>query len=256
MEDNTQQQVAISIVNVSKRFRKEQKKQNSIREKILYFFRKNEAKYLQALSDINVDIYKGEFFGIIGKNGSGKSTLLKIILGTFKSDEQGKVISKGKIIRLALGLGFDPNLSVRDNIYVNGSILGLSFREIGNKFDEIVLFAELVNFVDTPIKFLSSGMRSKLAFSISMFVNADILLIDEFFGGVGDISFKKKSEEVFKNRILHGRTIVFISHNLNLIRKYCDRAMILNGGQVIKIGEAKEIADLYEKEFNIIPKRG
>lgn len=247
--------VAISISCVSKRFRKEQKKQNTIREKVLYFFKKNEATYLQALNNVSVDIYKGEFFGIIGKNGSGKSTLLKIILGTFKSDGEGSVVSEGKIIRLALGLGFDPNLSVRDNIYVNGSILGLSFKEIGNKFEEIVEFAELPNFVDTPIKFLSSGMRSKLAFSISMFVNADILLIDEFFGGVGDISFKNKSEEIFKNRILHGRTIVFISHNLNLIRKYCDRAMVLNAGKVVKIGDAKEMADFYEKEFNGLKNR-
>lgn len=251
----TKEQSAISICKVSKRFRKEQKKNNSIRKKILFFFRSNETTFLQALTDINVEIYKGEFFGIIGKNGSGKSTLLKIILGTFKSDGDGTVTTDGKIIRLALGIGFDPNLSVRDNIYVNGSILGLSFKEIGSKFDEIILFAELQRFVDTPIKFLSSGMRSKLAFSISMFVNADILLIDEFFGGVGDISFKKKSEDVFKNRILHGKTIIFISHNLNLIRKYCDRAMILNKGKVFKIGDAKEITDLYEKEFNVLPQR-
>ena len=249
MTDDNSQSAAIIVKDVTKSFIREDKSENSIRKRLYNLRKKKSRSKLVALKNVTFSIPKGEFFGIVGRNGSGKSTLLKLIIGAYKPDKGGSIITNGKVIRLALGLGFDPNLSVRDNIYVNGTILGLSFKEIGTKFTEIIEFAELQDFVDTPIRFLSSGMRSKLAFSISMYVDADILLIDEFFGGVGDISFKSKSEAIFKDRILNNKTIVFISHNLELIKKYCDRAGIIDKGRLISVGSPEDIAREYKNLY-------
>lgn len=218
-------------------------------EKFLQIFNPRKRSKVAALSDINIQIEKGEFLGIIGKNGSGKSTLLKIIIGAIKADKGSKVITNGKIVRLALGMGFDKNLSARDNIYVNGAILGLSFRRIGQLFDEIINFAELRDFVDTPIKFYSNGMRSRLAFSIAMNAEADIYLFDEFFGGVGDLSFRKKSDELFKKMIQNNKTIIHVSHNLQDIKKYSSRVIMLHKGKTITQGHPDEVVPIY-KTYN------
>ena len=226
--------IAIKLTNVSKTFKYREKTTDSLREKAMNFFRYDSTfKIIHALKNVNLEIYKGEFFGIIGHNGSGKSTLLKLIIGALKADKGSQIETNGKILRLALGMGFDMNLSARHNIYVNGSIMGLTFREIGRKFDSIVDFAGLENFVDTPLKFYSSGMVSRLAFAISMHVEADILLIDEYFGGVGDAAFQEKSSEVFHQHILKGKTIVLVSHNMDLIEEYCHRACLLSRGELV-----------------------
>jgi ABC-2 type transport system ATP-binding protein len=243
--------VVIKIENVSKTFSIRSKKVETIRDRFFHLFSKddNRTQKVKALVDINLDIYKGEFLGIIGHNGSGKSTLLKLIMGAFPADKGGKIEVQGKIIRLALGMGFDPTLTARDNIYVNGTVLGLTFKQLGQKFGSILEFAELEKFVDTPLKFFSSGMRSRLAFAIAMHTEADIYLMDEFFGGVGDVGFMEKSEEVFKDRILEGRTIIHVSHQLRIIQRHSDRVVWLDQGKIKAIGTAEEILPDYRAEF-------
>lgn len=185
-------------------------------------------------------------FGIIGKNGSGKSTLLRMIMGAILPDK-GEIITKGSIIRLALGLGFDQNLSARDNIYVNGSVLGLSFKEIGEIFDHILEFSDLEEFVDTPIMYYSSGMKSRLSFAIAVHANAEIFLIDEFFGGVGDADFQRKSQKLFNERVLNNKTIVFVSHSMNDIKKNCDRILVLEKGKGILFDDPEEGISYYKR---------
>ncbi len=244
------QDVAISLENVSKTFYVREKASDSIRNKFFNFFsRKNGLREIKALQGVNLNIHKGEFFGIIGKNGSGKSTLLKLIMGAYPVDQGGSVNVKGKIIRLSLGMGFDPALSARDNIYINGSVLGLTFRKIGSIFDEIIDFAGVENFVDTPLKFYSSGMRSRLSFAIAVHAEADIFLMDEFFGGVGDLAFREKSKEVFKRALIDGRTIVHVSHNLPTIKNHCDRVLFLDKGEVKFLGGPEETIVEYKKLF-------
>lgn len=243
-------EVVLELKNVSKTFHIREKKDYSIRHKVLNLFnRYATTKKIEALKDINITVKKGSFIGLIGHNGSGKTTLLRIILGAIKPDKGSEVVSKGRILRLSLGLGFDPNLSARHNIYVNGSIMGLTFKEIGAKFDEILSFAELEEFVDTPLKYYSSGMYSRLAFAIAMHAKADILLIDEFFGTVGDESFRQKSEKYFHEKILHDKTVIFVTHNLDLIEKFCDEVYVLKGGAIVSSGTAKETIVNYLQDF-------
>jgi ABC-2 type transport system ATP-binding protein len=203
---------------------------------------------IPALRDIDLVVRRGEFVGIVGRNGSGKSTLLKIIMGAIQPDPGGTVMVKGRILRLALGMGFDAELSARDNIYHNASLMGLSFRVIGQKFEEIVEFAELQTFVDTKLKFYSSGMRSRLAFAIAVHVEADILLIDEFFGGVGDIRFQEKSAQVFRQSILQGKTVLYVSHQLAVLKEHCNRVLMMDQGRIVMQGTAPAVLDRYVQE--------
>ena len=238
----------ITVKNLNKTFTVKEGGGYSIRESIYGMFsRKNKWREIKALDNINFEVTRGEIFGIIGRNGSGKSTLLNCIMKSIQADAGSIIKTKGKMLRLALGMGFDPNLSARDNIYVNGTILGLTFKRIGLIFDDIIGFAELENFVDIPVKTFSTGMMAKLKFSIAIYAQADIFLMDEFFGGVGDESFKKKSEEVFRNTFLDGRTIILVSHSLTQLEKTCGRAMILNGGKQLTIDPAETAVAKYKQ---------
>ncbi len=229
----------IEVKNLSKTFYVKEGSSRTIRESVQKIFsKKNDVKEIKALQNINFTLDHGEIFGVIGRNGSGKSTLLNCLMGSIHPDAGSEIKVKGKMLRLALGMGFDSNLSARDNIYVNGSILGLSFKRIGLIFDDIIEFAELEQFVDLPVKNYSSGMMAKLKFSIAVHAQADIFLMDEFFGGVGDESFKKKSENVFRNTFLDGRTIILVSHQMPTIEKNCNRAMILNRGVQLSLDDA------------------
>jgi ABC-2 type transport system ATP-binding protein len=240
----------IEVKNLSKTFSMATKEGRTLKDMLLHpFSQAHLSKQHKALENINFSVEQGEFFGLIGKNGSGKSTLLNILMGSIRPDAGSYVHTKGKMIRLALGLGFDPNLSARDNIYVNGSILGLTFKRIGLIFDDIIQFAELEDFVDTPVKQFSTGMMAKLKFSVAVHAEADIFLMDEFFGGVGDISFKQKSEKVFKDTFLDGRTIIHVSHNLPTIEKHCRRVLVINDGQQIGIGGPKQMTKLFKETF-------
>lgn len=240
-------EVVILLQNVSKTFHFRDKNADTIRQRVRQFFAgKNKMRTLQALKNVSMEVHQGEFIGIVGPNGSGKSTFLKLIIGALSPDKGGIVQTRGRIVRLALGMGFDENLSARDNIYLNGSIIGLTFKQIGERFQEIIHFAGLDEFVDTPIKLFSSGMVSRLAFSIALHVEADILLIDEFFVGVGDKQFKAKSNEAFRQFIKSGKTILFVSHELDQLRNFADKVAIFRDGELIKFGKVSEVLDAYE----------
>ena len=172
-------------------------------------------------------------------------------MGAFSSDEGSEILVNGRMMRLALGMGFDKNLTARDNIYVNGTILGLSFKEIGKKFDQIVEFSGTAKFIDTPIKYFSSGMKSRLSFSIAIHANADIFLIDEFFGGVGDLNFKSKSDKVFQEKIIDGKTIVFVSHAMALIKNYCQRVIVFTEDSHRVFDNPHAAIKFYRKSMNI-----
>ncbi len=248
MEENEK---VIEVRDLSKTFSIREESVTSIRNLILNFKRLKTKKHLvHALRDINFDVKKGEIVGIIGRNGSGKSTLLNLIMGSLKPDPGSTIETRGRMIRLALGMGFDPNLSARHNIYVNGSILGLTFKQIGHIFYDIIDFADLRDFIDTPLKFYSSGMKSRLAFAIAVNARADIFLMDEFFGGVGDASFQEKSKKVFESAFLDKRTILFVSHSLKNIEKFSDRVLLINKGEQLAFGKPKEVI----KEYNTLMK--
>ena len=205
------------------------------------------SRKIKALNNISLDIKKGEIFGIIGKNGSGKSTLLKIMGKVYPPNKGGSVEIKGNFQRLALGTGFDPEITSRENIYLNASLFGISFKKIGQIFHSIIEFAELNEFIDTKVKYFSSGMISRLAFSIAIHVEADVFFMDEFFSGVGDVGFTKKSKEVFENSILKDKTIIYVSHDLETIMKYCDRVLLLDKGNTIIIDKPKKVLEVYSK---------
>ncbi len=240
----------VEVKNLSKTYNIRENSSNSIRQGFYNLFSNNKKRSIKALDNLNFEICKGEFIGVIGRNGSGKSTLLHLLMGSYKPDAKSTINIRGKMMRLALGLGFDLNLSARENIYLNGVILGLTFKEIGAKFWEIVDFAEIRDFVNTPLKYYSSGMRSRLSFSIAIQSKAEILLIDEFFGGVGDEKFKAKSKNVFENTFLDGRTIIFVSHDLNKIRKYSNRVLFLEKGKQLGIGDPELMIEKYKNSVS------
>jgi len=240
----------ISLKNISKTYNRNQIVQKTLRNRLLVGQSNLTSGKLKSLSKITLSINEGEIFGVIGRNGSGKSTLLNIILGAIKPDPGGIINLDGSIMKLSLGIGVDPNLSARDNIYLNGSLIGMSFKQIGEKFNEIIDFANLDEFIDVKVKFFSSGMKSRLLFSIAMHANPDILLLDEFFGGVGDEDFKTKSQLAFNNKIIKNKTVVVVSHSIQIIKKYCTRVLWLDKGQIISCGETLQITDEYLNSFN------
>jgi ABC-type polysaccharide/polyol phosphate transport system ATPase subunit len=244
--------IAISLKNVSKTFFIRETQINTIRELLgKIISRNNTKKEVKALQDISLKVKEGEILGIIGRNGSGKSTLLNIMMEILVPDKGGKVKTKGTMMRLAMGIGVDVNLSARDNIYVNGSVIGLSFKKIGKIFNDIISFAGLEEFVDTPVKFYSKGMRQRLLFSISMHAEADIFLLDEFFGGTGDQEFRKKSDIAFKEKILNGKTIIIVSHSMDTIQKYCSRVIWLEKGKIVKKGKPEDVVEAYKSSLTL-----
>jgi len=243
----SEKEIVIDIKNVAKTYRVFEANSDSIRNIIFNIFKFKERREIRALQKLDLQIRKGEFFGIIGRNGSGKSTLLDMIMKNLQPDKGGTISTKGKMMKLSLGMGFDLNLTGRENVYVNGAVLGLSFKQIGAKFKEIFEFAELENFIDTKVKNYSKGMRMRLAFAVAIHVEADIFLFDEFFGGVGDIRFKKKSDEVFEKSLLKNKTVVIVSHNLNVVKKHCPRCLCLDKGKILGVGPTEEMVKIYEE---------
>lgn len=209
--------------------------------------RKKEKKDFWALTDVSFHVNKGEVVGLIGSNGAGKSTLLKVVSGVMKPTK-GSVTVNGVISpMIELGAGFDPELTARENIYLNGAILGYSKEFIDNKFEEIVSFSELRDFLDAPVKNFSSGMTAKLAFSIATVVNPEILIVDEILS-VGDIKFQEKSKKKMLEMITGGTTVLYVSHSMESIEELCDKVIWLEHGHVKMIGETKEICGQYYLE--------
>lgn len=203
--------------------------------------------YFKALNDVSFEMKPGEVIGFIGSNGAGKSTMLKVVSGVMKPTK-GKVKVNGSIApMIELGAGFDPELTARENIYLNGAILGHSKKLLESKFDEIVEFSELIDFIDVPVKNFSSGMVAKLAFSISTIVNPDILIVDEILS-VGDIKFQEKSKNKMLEMIGGGTTVLYVSHSIDSIEELCDRVIWLEHGTVKMIGKSKEVCDAYYLE--------
>lgn len=202
-----------------------------------------------ALNDVSFEIKKGEVVGLIGSNGAGKSTLLKVVSGVMKPTS-GSVKVEGVISpMIELGAGFDPELTARENIYLNGAILGYSKKFIDEKFDDIVEFSELSDFLDVPVKNFSSGMTAKLAFSIATVVDPEILIVDEILS-VGDIKFQEKSKNKMMKMIKGGTTVLYVSHSLESIKDLCTRVIWLEHGQVIKIGDPKQVCqEYYDKQM-------
>lgn len=206
--------------------------------------KKKESNEFWALKDISFNIKKGEVVGLIGSNGAGKSTLLKVVSGVMKPTK-GKITVKGVISpMIELGAGFDPELTARENIYLNGAILGYSKSFIENKFEEIVEFSELRDFLDVPVKNFSSGMTAKLAFSIATIVDPEILIVDEILS-VGDIKFQEKSKKKMMELINGGTTVLYVSHSIESIKELCTRVVWLEHGKIIKTGAPKEICQEY-----------
>lgn len=201
-----------------------------------------------ALKNVSFEVPQGEIFGIVGRNGSGKSTMLKI-LSRIVEPTKGQITLRGRVASLLeVGTGFHPELTGRENIYFNGSMLGMSRQEISQKFDEIVAFSEVEKFLDTPVKFYSSGMYVRLAFSVAAHLDPDILILDEVLA-VGDAGFQKKSLQKITETMQRGKTVLFVSHSMGAIQQLCTKGMLLNNGQVEFVGP---VGELTEKYFSII----
>ena len=239
---------AIKVNDVSIRFNLSSEKTDNLKEYVIKLLKK-EIKYDEfwALRDISFELKKGERLGILGLNGAGKSTLLKIIAGVYKPTV-GTVEKHGKIApMLELGAGFDMQYTGAENIFLYGSVLGFSREFLEEKYDEIVEFSELNKFIDVPLKNYSSGMRTRLGFSIATVVEPDILILDEVLS-VGDAKFRKKSERRVMEMFDKGVTVLFVSHSLEQVQRLCDKAMILEHGQMIAYGDTAKVSKIYEKK--------
>lgn len=247
---NDDRETVIQLKNVSKTFHIREGT-GSIRDRVFHMFALKKVRHIEALRNIDLEIRKGEFFGIVGHNGSGKSTLLRLIAQNYRPDPGGFVSTTGRFMKLTLGMGFNPELTAHENIFLNASILGLTMKQIRERHDSIIELAQLEEFVHTKTKFYSTGMLSRLQFAIAVQADADIFLMDEFFGGVGDLKFHEISRRIFQESIVKGRTIVHVSHNLNTIREHCDRVMLLDHGRMIALGPPNEVLDKYYEVMNV-----
>lgn len=237
--------IVLKVDNVGIRFRLSSEKVDTLKEYVIKRL-KHQVKYNEfwALKDITFHLEKGQRLGILGLNGAGKSTLLKIIAGVMKPTE-GTVWKTGRVVPLLeLGAGFDKQYTGAENIYLYGAMLGYPKSMLKEKFDEIVEFSELGDFINVPLKNYSSGMKARLGFSIATIMEPDILILDEVLS-VGDAKFKKKSEKKIKDMFNRGVTVLFVSHSLQQVRKLCDRAIILEKGKLIAEGDVEEVAKQY-----------
>jgi ABC-type polysaccharide/polyol phosphate transport system ATPase subunit len=244
---------AIAIDGVSKTFRLPHQQYSTLKERALHPLRSTGYDELHAVKHMSLEIAEGEFFGIVGRNGSGKSTLLKCIAGIYGVD-RGSISISGRLSPfIELGVGFNMDLTARDNVIINAIMLGLSRRQARERFEEVVAFAELEQFVDLKLKNYSSGMLVRLAFATSIQVDAEILLIDEVLA-VGDAAFQQKCFEEFFRLKREGKTIVFVSHDMYSVERFCTRAMLMDHGDPVQIGEPRAIGRAYHKlNFGQLP---
>ena len=232
------------VRNVSKSFNHPHEQVHTLKEHAVRPFKRRDVDRFEALQDVSFSVKRGEFFGIVGRNGSGKSTLLKCMAGIYGTD-QGEIEIGGRVSTfIELGVGFNPDLAARDNVVLNGIMLGLTPREARARFDSVIEFAELEDFVDLKLKNYSSGMQVRLAFSVMVHVDADVLLIDEVLA-VGDAAFQQKCFDVFYRLKDEGKTILFVTHDMPAVQRFCDRAMLLERGVVRLIDEPERVANHY-----------
>lgn len=247
-QDN--QDIALRVSNVSKSFKLPTERSGSLKNALFDLVRGVHGYRIQhVLKDISFEVNKGDFFGIVGRNGSGKSTLLKIISQIYTPDS-GSVEVNGKLVPfIELGVGFNPELTGRENVYLNGAMLGFSHDEIDEMYDDIVNFAELNDFMEQKLKNYSSGMQVRLAFSVAIKSRGDILVLDEVLA-VGDEAFQKKCQDYFMQAKQQKKTIILVTHSMPDVRKYCNKAMLIQDGMIAKIGDADEVASAYSAMFN------
>jgi ABC-type polysaccharide/polyol phosphate transport system ATPase subunit len=235
---------ALVVESVSKTFVRPEEMTHTLKERALHPFRRTRHERFAALTDITFAVRKGEFFGIVGRNGSGKSTLLKCLAGIYATD-RGKIWVDGRLSTfIELGVGFNPDLAALDNVVLNGIMLGLSPKEARARYEPVIEFAELKEFEDLKLKNYSSGMHVRLAFSVAIQVDADILLIDEVLA-VGDAAFQQKCFDVFNQMRDAGRTIVFVTHDMSAVNRFCHRALLIERGHAVMLGEPDKVADRY-----------
>lgn len=237
--------IAIKVDQVSKTFKLPRERAGSIKNAIVNFARREKGyEVQQVLNGISFEVKKGEFFGIVGRNGSGKSTLLKMLAGIYMPTA-GSIEINGKLTPfIELGVGFNPELTGRENVYLNGSLLGFSRKEMDEMYEDIVEFAEIRRFMDQKLKNYSSGMQVRLAFSIAIRANTEILVLDEVLA-VGDAAFQQKCNDYFEKLKRENKTIVLVTHSMDAVQRYCDRALLIHDGDIELIGSPKEVASQY-----------
>ncbi|HLH14451.1 MAG TPA: ABC transporter ATP-binding protein [Solirubrobacteraceae bacterium] len=235
---------ALDVERVSKTFELPHERVHTLKERALHPFRRSGHDTLHALRDVSFRVEPGEFFGIVGRNGSGKSTLLKCLAGIYSVDS-GDIFVNGRMSTfIELGVGFNPDLPARDNALLNATMLGLSPREARRRFDSVIEFAELGEFVEMKIKNYSSGMLVRLAFSVMIHVDADILLIDEVLA-VGDAAFQQKCYDEFERIRRSGATVLFVTHDMGAVQRFCDRALLLEHGRPVELGDPERVGNRY-----------
>ncbi len=241
----TDKQIAVKVDHVSKYFKLPTEATNSLRTAMVNRFKGIKGyKEQHVLNDISFEVEKGDFFGILGRNGSGKSTLLKIISEIYVP-EKGSVTIDGKLVSfIELGVGFNPELTGRENVYMNGAMLGFSTAEINAMYDDIVDFAELHDFMNQKLKNYSSGMQVRLAFSVAIKAQGDILILDEVLA-VGDEAFQRKCNDYFQERKKSGKTTILVTHDMGAVKKYCNKAVLIENGLVKAIGDPFDVSDQY-----------
>lgn len=235
---------SVIIDGASKRFRLPGEQVHTLKERALHPLRGSSHETLTALDDVSFTVDRGEFFGIVGRNGSGKSTLLKCMAGIYRLDG-GQIFIDGRISTfIELGVGFNPDLTAKDNVTINGVMMGLTPREAASRFEQVIEFAELESFTEMKLKNYSSGMEVRLAFSVAIQVDADVMLIDEVLA-VGDAAFQQKCFDVFYEMRDKGKTVLLVTHDMGSVTRFCDRAALLDGGRLVDIGDPEDVADSY-----------
>lgn len=242
----SEREIAISVKDIHKNFILPQHKNTSLKQAAVNIVRKNNVTTQKVLDGVSFDVYKGEFFGIVGRNGSGKSTLLKLIAGVYAPASGSIEMSGGLTPFIELGVGFNHELSGRDNVFLNGALLGYNRKQMEAMYDEIVEFAEIEEHMDKKLKNYSSGMQVRLAFSIAIKAKNDILIFDEVLA-VGDEAFQKKCMAVFREYRENEQTIVLVTHSMDSVTSLCNRALMLEDGKIVAIGDVKKVAEAYQK---------
>jgi len=236
----------VKVDDVSKTFKLPHQRYSTLKERALHPFRSRTFDEFEAVKAVTLDVRQGEFFGIVGRNGSGKSTLLKCLAGIYEPN-RGSVAISGRLSPfIELGVGLNGDLTARDNVMINAILLGLTRTQAKERFDDIIAFAELEEFLDLKLKNYSSGMTVRLAFSVAIQVDADVLLVDEVLA-VGDAAFQQKCFEQFQRLKSEGKTIILVTHDMSAVERFCDRAMLLERGDIVSIGEPHAIARAYNE---------
>jgi len=244
MDDSKKHELAVIVRDLHKSFLLPQHKNSSLKQVFVNLGKRNGVKHQKVLDGISFEVEKGDFFGIVGRNGSGKSTLLKILAGVY-SPTEGSVEMRGNLTPfIELGVGFNPELSGRDNVFLNGALLGFNRKEMMAMYDEIVEFAELGQFMDQKLKNYSSGMQVRLAFSIAIKAKNDILIFDEVLA-VGDEAFQRKCLDIFEQYKATKQTIILVTHDMETVKKFCNKAILISEGKILESGNPRKVANLY-----------